>query len=156
VLAVDSFEPLEFIDITDRVAQALLEMGACEGVVVLQTLHTTTGLLVNEHEPLLLADLAALFERIAPEGARYAHDDARRRTVNLQPGERRNGHAHCRAALLRTSEVLAVAGGVPLLGRWQRVFLVDFDGPQRRRVGLAFMEGLSKFPDDRPPGPRKP
>jgi hypothetical protein len=49
-----------------------------------------------------------------------------------------------------------VAGGVPLLGRWQRIFLVDFDGPQRRRVGLTFMEGLSKFPDDRPPGPRKP
>jgi thiamine phosphate synthase YjbQ (UPF0047 family) len=59
---------------------------------------------------------------------RLRDDDFSRRTVNLMPGERRNGHAHCRAALLRTSESVPVAGGVLTLGRWQRVFLVEFDG----------------------------
>jgi secondary thiamine-phosphate synthase enzyme len=108
-------------------------------VVVVYTRHTTTGLLINEHEPLLLADFEALFERLAPAGPAYAHDDFSRRSVNLTPGERRNGHAHCRAALLRTSEHVPVAGGALTLGRWQRVFLVDFDGGQTRELSLTLM-----------------
>ena len=110
-----------------------------DGVVVAQTRHTTMGLLINEHEPLLLDDFASLFERLAPAAAPYAHDDFSRRTVNLMPGERRNGHAHCRAALLRTSESVSVAGGVLTLGRWQRVFLVEFDGGQQREVSLTLL-----------------
>ena len=57
-----------------------------EGLLVAQTRHTTTGLLINEHEPLLLADLEALFERLAPVAAVYAHDDFSRRTVNVDAG----------------------------------------------------------------------
>jgi secondary thiamine-phosphate synthase enzyme len=53
------------------------------------------------------------------------------------PGERRNGHAHCRAALLRTSESLLVTDGALSLGRWQRIFLVEFDGGQRREIVAA-------------------
>ena len=57
----------------------------------------------------------------------------------MTPGERRNGHAHCRAALLRGSETLAVRDGRLNLGRWQRVFLVEFDGPQCRELILTMM-----------------
>jgi thiamine phosphate synthase YjbQ (UPF0047 family) len=57
----------------------------------------------------------------------------------VNPGERRNGHAHCRAALLRTTEWMPVAGGALTLGRWQSVFLVDFDGPQRRQLSVLVM-----------------
>ena len=106
---------------------------------MVQTRHTTTGLMINEHEPLLLDDLEALFERLAPAGEAYAHDDFAVRTVNLMPGERRNGHAHCRAALLRDSESRAGRPRRAALGRWQRVFLVDFDGGQVRTVSLTCM-----------------
>ena len=139
VVAVETHQPLEFLDITASMAHAVNEAGLVEGVVVAQTRHTTTGLLINEHEPFLLADLEALFERVAPATAAYAHDDFTRRTVNVMPGERRNGHAHCRAALLRTSECVPVTGGRLNLGRWQRVFLVDFDGGQRREVSLTLL-----------------
>ena len=104
----------------------------------MQTLHTTTGVMINEHEPLLLGDLKAMFERLVPAG-RYDHDDFERRTVNLTPDERVNGHAHCRAALLRTSESLPIVNGALTLGRWQRVFLVEFDGPRRREVSVALV-----------------
>jgi secondary thiamine-phosphate synthase enzyme len=139
VVPLETRTPLEFIDVTAFLARAVQEAGLVDGLVVAHTRHTTTGLLINEHEPLLLTDLELLFERIAPAGAAYAHDDFSRRTVNLTPTERRNGHAHCRAALLRTSESVPVAGGVLTLGRWQRVFLVEFDGGQRRELSLTLI-----------------
>jgi secondary thiamine-phosphate synthase enzyme len=144
VVSVETRQPVEFVDLTAILARAVQGLGLLEGLVTLQTRHTTTGLLINEHEPLLLRDLEALFERIAPASENYGHDDFTRRTVNLLPGERRNGHAHCRAALLRTSEHVPVTGGALSLGRWQRVFLVDFDGGQRREVSVTLMgEGRS-------------
>jgi len=54
--------------------------------------------------------------------------------VNVAPGERVNGHAHCRAALFRSSESVPIVGGALCLGRWQRVLLAEFDGPQMREV----------------------
>jgi secondary thiamine-phosphate synthase enzyme len=145
VVSIETRRPLEFVDLTATLARVVEGMGLHEGLVTVHTRHTTTGLLINEHEPLLLQDLESLFERIAPASADYAHDDLTRRTVNLTPRERRNGHAHCRAALLRTSEHVPVAGGALSLGRWQRVFLVDFDGGQRREVSVTLMG------DARPP-----
>lgn len=137
IVTIETREPVEFVDVTAALARTVTGLGLVDGLLTVQTRHTTTGLMINEHEPLLLRDLAAMFERIAPASADYAHDDFRRRTVNLMPGERRNGHAHCRAALLRTSESVAVAAGALNLGRWQRVFLVDFDGGQRRELSVT-------------------
>lgn len=139
VVPVETHSPLEFVDITAAMSRAVNDVGLVDGLLVAQTRHTTTGLLINEHEPLLIGDLEALFERLAPMAAHYAHDDFSRRSVNLTPGERRNGHAHCRAALLRTSESVAVTGGRLNLGRWQRVFLVDFDGGQHREISLTLL-----------------
>jgi secondary thiamine-phosphate synthase enzyme len=139
VVPFETRQPLEFIDVTACLSHAIHEVGLTDGLVVAQTRHTTTGLLINEHEPLLLEDFEALFERLAPVAAYYAHDDFIRRTVNLTPGERRNGHAHCRAAMLRTSESVPVAGGALTLGRWQRVLLVDFDGGQQRELSLTLI-----------------
>ena len=70
VVSVETHAPLEFADITDALSRAVNEVGLVEGLLVVQTRHTTTGLLINEHEPLLLADLEALFERLAPVGGR--------------------------------------------------------------------------------------
>jgi secondary thiamine-phosphate synthase enzyme len=139
VVGIETRRPVQLVDVTAALERAIREAGLLDGLMVAQTRHTTTGLLVNEHEPLLFRDLEGLFERLAPAGADYAHDDFARRTVNLMPGERRNGCAHCRAALLRSSETLAVRGGEIGLGRWQRVFLVELDGPQRRELSLTLV-----------------
>ncbi len=136
-LEVVSTRSLDFIDLTDRLTEVVRESGIASGLLVVQTLHTTTGLLVNEAEPLLLEDLTARLSCWAPLDLPYAHDDLSRRTVNLfGDRERRNGHAHCRAAIFRSSEVLLVEEGRVLLGRWQRVLFVDADGPQRREVAV--------------------
>ena len=139
VVSLETQRPLEFVDITTLLSHAVRESGLLTGLAMVQTCHTTTGLLVNENEPLLLTDLEAFFARVAAAPGGYAHDDFRRRTVNLTPYERANGHAHCCAALLRTSECISVVGGRLDLGRWQRVFLVEFDGAQRREVSVTLV-----------------
>ena len=138
-ISVVTRETLEFVDLTPAVTSLVETLGVRDGVLTVQTRHTTTGLLINEHEPLLLEDLRAMFERLVPAAASYAHDDFAVRTVNLGPTERTNGHAHCRAALLRTSESIPIVDGQLTLGRWQRVFLVEFDGGQRREVSIAIV-----------------
>ena len=139
ILSVETRMPVEFVDITPLVTCAVRDAGFVAGLAMIQTRHTTTGLLINENEPLLMTDLEAFFARLSAAPGGYAHDDFRRRTVNLTPYERKNGHAHCCASLLRTSECVSVADGALDLGRWQRVFLVEFDGGQRREVSVTMI-----------------
>lgn len=134
-IEVVTAHPCQFIDITDRLIEAIGRMGLVDGLLSAQSLHTTTGLLVNEREELLMDDLGALFECLAPRFDAYAHDDLGRRASTL-PDERRNGHAHCRAALLQTSITLQVLDRTLVLGRWQRVLFAEFDGPQGRSLSL--------------------
>lgn len=129
--------PFEFIDVTPDVEALVAQAGIEVGFVNVQSLHTTTSIVVNEHEPQLLADFSELLERAAPPGASYRHDDVRTRTVNVIAGERVNGHSHCQALLLASSVCLNVANGCLQLGRWQRVFLVELDGPQTRELSVA-------------------
>jgi secondary thiamine-phosphate synthase enzyme len=137
--AIPTGRPLEFIDLTDRISTIVAVAGLRTGLVNIQTLHTTAAIVVNEHEPLLLDDFAAALERAAPCGLAYAHDDPERRTENLAEAERTNGHAHCRALFLPSSACLNVVRGTLQLGRWQRVFLVELDGPQERNVSLSMI-----------------
>jgi secondary thiamine-phosphate synthase enzyme len=139
VLSVETTRATDFVDLTGAVTATIQGFGLREGLVTIQTRHTTTGILINELEPLLLEDLTAMFERIAPATDGYAHDDFARRTINLTPNERRNGHAHCRAALLRASESVVVSQGALALGRWQRVLFVELDGAQRRDISVMLM-----------------
>jgi secondary thiamine-phosphate synthase enzyme len=138
-LALTSEHPVQLIDITDLVAATIERLQVRVGLVNVQALHTTTAIVVNEHEPLLHADFADLLSRVAPAHEPYRHDDVRQRTVNLTPDERVNGHAHCRALLLPTSACLNVVNGRLLLGRWQRLFFVELDGPQDRHLSVLIM-----------------
>ena len=134
--------PTQFVDITGRLEDILAESGIHAGLLNVQSLHTTAAIVVNEHEPLLLADFAELLERAAPSHTGYHHDDAGARSVNVTPGERPNGHAHCRALFMPPSVCLNVLDGRLQLGRWQRVFLAELDGPRVRQVSvLALGEG---------------
>ncbi len=131
--------PTQFIDITDRLRELVAEAGIRFGFVNVQTLHTTTAIVVNEFEPLLLADFSTLLQNVAPCDAGYRHDDVTARTVNLTADERVNGHAHCRALILGASACLNVIDGRLLLGRWQRVFMVELDGPRAREFSVLIL-----------------
>ena len=128
----ETVEHVQFVDITEQVAQCVAAAGIQEGSVHVFSRHTTACIRINENEPLLLQDLADLLERVAPVRGHYKHDDFSVRTVNLHEDERVNGHSHCRSLLLGASETIPVSGGRLLLGRWQSVFLAELDGPAQR------------------------
>lgn len=139
-LSFTSRRQTEFIDITDQLDQFVRQCGARTGLLTVQTLHTTTAVVVNEGEPLLLADFERSLERTIPRSLPYWHDEMALR-AGVHPDEPANGHAHCRALLLPTSVVLTVAKGALRLGRWQRVFLVELDGPRHREASAVLLGG---------------
>jgi secondary thiamine-phosphate synthase enzyme len=131
--------PIQFLDITPAVTEAVGRSGVNHGIASVQVRHTTAAILVNEDEPRLIQDLKACLERLAPRDAAYRHDDMALREASVPEDERRNGHSHCKALFLRASETVHVADGRLCLGRWQRIFLVELDGPLERRVSIRVL-----------------
>lgn len=119
------------IDITERVGQLLADLALSEGVATLFVVGSTAGLTTIEFEPgLVNHDIAAAFEKIAPQTGVYQHEE----TWNDD-----NGHAHVRAALLGPSLLVPFVDGSLTLGTWQQIVLIDFDTrPRSRRVICQF------------------
>ena len=140
-IRIETEYPTQFIDLTPDLQDFVAASGIRSGLLNIQSLHTTAAIVVNEHEPLLLTDMAGLLERLAPLDAHYRHDNVTLRTVNCVLGEPPNGHSHCRALLLGSTAALNVVGGELQLGRWQRVFLAELDGPRTRDVSLLLLGG---------------
>jgi secondary thiamine-phosphate synthase enzyme len=124
----------QFIDITDDVRSIVEAAGIAFGQVAVYSQHTTAAVKINENEPLLLRDLARTLGQFAPPSAYYEHNDFSRRTVNMNPDECANGHAHVQHLFLSASETIPVIDGRLALGTWQRIFLVELDHPRLRRV----------------------
>jgi secondary thiamine-phosphate synthase enzyme len=127
---------LEVADLTDDLRRAIKDSGVTEGCAVAFCAHTTCALLINEWEEGALDDVKARLAALVPSDVYYAHDDLDRRTQNLQEGhERKNGQAHVTTMLLgATSHAVPVSAGEPMLGRWQRLLLLELDDPKERTV----------------------
>ncbi|HWP83519.1 MAG TPA: secondary thiamine-phosphate synthase enzyme YjbQ [Bacteroidota bacterium] len=123
-LSISTKGNADIVDITDRVDACLSKHSLREGNVTVFVSGSTAAVTTTEYEPGLLKDIPAAFERIAPQSARYAHDDT------WHDG---NGHSHVRAALLGPSLTVPFSKGKLLLGTWQQIVLVDFDNRPRRR-----------------------
>lgn len=123
MIEIDSGRPVEVIDITHSVQEALIESKVVNGICLVYTLHTTTALMINEADTALIKDILNLLERLVPQAAGYLHDRS--------DG---NAHAHLRAALLGSSIVIPVEQKRLALGTWQRILFLELDGPRRRKV----------------------
>jgi len=130
---------LEFVDITDAVDEVVKRSGVQFGMVNIQSKHTTCAVLINENEPLLLEDFKRLLERLVPADEEYGHNDFSIRTVNMNPFEDKNGHSHCRALFLPTSQMVNIIDSNIDLGTWQRIFLVELDKPKDRTISVVVL-----------------
>jgi secondary thiamine-phosphate synthase enzyme len=133
-LTVASTRGFELLDVTDQVAEVVDGAGVADGIVHVFCPHTSCGLAVTELEDGLHADFERALSTLAPVDGDYAHDDMARRHQNIEPDERRNGWSHIRALLATSTSVTApILEGRLALGRWQRLFLVELDGPRPKR-----------------------
>jgi secondary thiamine-phosphate synthase enzyme len=114
----------DMVDITDLVAKAVLESGVKDGIVIIFTPSSTSGLTTIEYESGCLSDLKRLLDEIVDPERHYAH--------NARWGDG-NGHSHVRAALVGASFSVPFVDGRLTLGTWQQIILIDFDNRSRRR-----------------------
>ena len=148
---VRAHERFGFVDLTGHISDAIASSSLQEGLCIAFCRHTTCGLLINEWEDGAHEDLLRRLDVLVPPGVYYAHDDLTRRTQNLVADERANGRAHVLQMIVGgNSQVVPVAGGMPLLGRWQRLFLLELDEPRDREIVLQTVGSYRTDPRDVP------
>lgn len=131
---LSSEERTEVSDITKLVREAVQQFPVSAGIALINTMHTTCALFINEFQSALIDDLKGLIERLVPERGGYRHDDPR-----YSDCERGNAHAHLRAALLGRSIAVGVNHGDLTLGRFQSVIFAELDGPRKREITVQII-----------------
>jgi secondary thiamine-phosphate synthase enzyme len=133
-LSVATNDRLEIQDLTDRVAGLPGVDEISHGVVLIHSLHTTAGVLINEFQEALLHDIKAFLRRIVPEADAYRHNDPRYSDCN-----RGNAWSHLAALVIGTTLQIPIEQGRLVLGTWQRILFCELDGPQTRQVYAQVM-----------------
>lgn len=129
-------ELFDFIDITDKVKEFVKEIEIKHGLINIQSLHTTIGIIVNENEPLLIEDFKEHLEKIASKSLKYKHDNFDKRIVNLCDDKCMNGHSHCKAIHLSVNVTLNLIDSELQLGQWQRIMIVELDRSRLRKIQI--------------------
>lgn len=126
-----SKERMELSNITDRINEVVRKSGVKDGMVHLQTLHTTTAVFINEWQDALLHDVKVFFEKVVDREDYYRHNDP-----EFSDCERQNADAHMRGMLMGQTLCLQVRNASVLLGTWQSIILAEFDGPRNRTLAV--------------------
>ncbi len=140
-ISIKTKKLFEIIDITDKVLDFVKESKIKDGLINIQTMHTTAMLILNENEPLLLEDMKKNLENLASRKNNYNHDNFDIRTVNMCENECVNGHSHCKAMYLSPNVVLNLIKGKMQLGQWQRVLYIELDRSKKRDIQVAILGG---------------
>jgi secondary thiamine-phosphate synthase enzyme len=112
------------VDITDQISGYVRDHGLDDGTLTLWSLHTTCALTVNEgYDPDVATDVTSFLSRLVPHTAEFRHSEG-------------NSDAHIKTSLFGPGLTLIVERGDILLGRWQRVYLAEFDGPRTREIAV--------------------
>ncbi len=127
-LVVQSKKEMEMINITDKVEEVVRKSGITQGIVNVITMHTTTGITVNEGLPCLEEDTLDTLRRLVPEGLNYHH--ARYLDFDGRLGV--NAHCHLRGMLTGINAIFPVENGKIVRGGRQNIYFVEMDGPLSR------------------------
>jgi secondary thiamine-phosphate synthase enzyme len=116
----------DFLNITDRVREAVTKSGVKEGLCLVNAMHITASVFINDAEPGLLKDYEEWLEQLAPHEpvSRYRHN---------RTGED-NGDAHLKRQIMGREVVVAITGGDLDFGPWEQIFYGEFDGRRPKRV----------------------
>lgn len=125
-LVFNTKERVEFINITDQVEEALAESGIREGLCLVNAMHITSSVFINDHESGLCQDYRNWLEKLAPHEpvSQYLHN---------RTGED-NGDAHLKRQIMGREVVVAITNGRLDFGPWEQIFYGEFDGRRPKRV----------------------
>jgi len=132
---VQTTRSTELINITKTVKEVVKNSGVSDGVCLVFSLHTTTGVMINEAEPGLEKDVPNFLRKLVPE-----HDDYYHHHYHFKDGRMAvNAWAHLRSILMGLFAVIPVSKGELVLGSRENIYLVELDGPQIRNVVVQVM-----------------
>jgi secondary thiamine-phosphate synthase enzyme len=121
-LRVKTGRRTQLVDVTAAVERVVKESGVAGGVCYVYVPHTTAGVAIDEHaDPDVATDLEGVFDRLVPHSGPYRHSEG-------------NTDSHAKAVMVGASQVIFVEERKLLLGRWQGIFLCEFDGPRERKI----------------------
>ncbi len=113
-----------YINITPQVEGAVYKSGVREGLVLINAMHISASVYINDDEQGLLKDYDAFLERLAPQSGTYYHNET---------GED-NGDAHIKRQIMGREVIVAITNGRLDFGPWEQIFYGEFDGRRRKRV----------------------
>jgi secondary thiamine-phosphate synthase enzyme len=117
-----------FINITGEVADAVKDSGVSEGLVLVNAMHITASVFINDDEAGLHQDYDDWLEQLAP------HEPIDHYRHNLNATREDNGDAHLKRQIMGRESVVAITEGALDLGTWERIFYGEFDGRRKKRV----------------------
>jgi secondary thiamine-phosphate synthase enzyme len=127
VIEVNIPARMAFFNITDQVQNALKDSGIREGLALVNAMHITASVFINDDEPGLHEDYARWLEHLAP------FDPSTERYHHNRTGED-NGDAHHKRQIMGREVVVAVTGGKLDFGPWEQIFYGEFDGRRKKRI----------------------
>ena len=123
-LAMNTEKRIQIVRITEDVARIVRESGVKEGLVLVNPMHITAAVVVNDNESGLHKDYLRVLERLVPYRDRYEHNDS---------GED-NGASHIWRQLMGHQVVMPITDGKLDLGTWEQIFYFEFDGQRAKRI----------------------
>ena len=126
VLKLNTLSGVDIIDLNAEVKNLVAESKVRNGIVMVFTKHTTTGIKIAENEMRLLVDMKLYLEKTAPLNGVYLHDNIHLRQCPAD--ERINGHAHIKAMELNSNENIPIINSELVLGKWQSILFFELDG----------------------------
>ena len=122
---------MQLINVTDRINEVVRRSGIREGIVHLQSLHTTTAVFLNEWQDALLHDVRGFLDDLVTRDHPWRHNDP-----DYSDCERKNADSHLRGMVMGQTLCLQVRNSAVLLGTWQSIILAEFDGPRSRSMSI--------------------
>jgi len=119
----------EIVNITSQVENIVNKSGVKEGMVLVNSMHITSSVFINDEEPGLKQDFLKWLEQIAPERPNYLHH---------QTGET-NADAHLKRTIMGREVVVAITNGELDFGPWEQIFYGEFDGQRKKRIVVKVM-----------------
>lgn len=119
---------IESVDITRKINEIISKSKLSSGICMVYSPHTTSGIIINEsYDPSVLEDITTFLSDIVPHNIDYKHIEG-------------NSDAHIKSSIVGTSKIIIFENGELLLGTWQGVFFMEFDGPRSRKVFVKLIK----------------
>lgn len=120
---------IEAIDITKKVKEIISKSNFSSGLCIIYSPHTTSGIMINEsYDPSVVEDINTFLSELVPHNRKYKHLEG-------------NSDAHIKCSIIGPSKTIIIENEKLLLGEWQGIFFMEFDGPRSRNVYVKLIKG---------------